>query len=127
MAAAETIENSFGQYMYSYRIGGDEFCVFLEGINIQAIYEKACNDFIKLISIKNKQLPPEFELQIAKGFEIYDINNVTVQSQPRKLLFSRCGVSAKYIFTAKRSRMQAFITFNCKNMLGSEQLANFVI
>lgn len=75
MAAAETIENSFGQYMYSYRIGGDEFCVFLEGINIQAIYEKACNDFIKLISIKNKQLPPEFELQIAKGFEIYDINN----------------------------------------------------
>ena len=36
--------------------------------------------------------------------------------------FTRCGVSAKYIFTAKRSRMQAFITFNRKNMLGSEQL-----
>ena len=47
---------------------------------------------------------------------------VTVQSQPRKLSFSRCGVSAKYIFTVKCSRMQAFITFNRKNMLGSEQL-----
>ena len=56
---------------------------------------------------------------------VYDLKSkkiVTVQSQPRKLSFSRCGVSAKYIFTAKRSRMQAFITFNCKNMLGSEQL-----
>ena len=48
--------------------------------------------------------------------------SVTVQSQPQKLAFFRCGVSAKYIFTAKRSRMQAFITSNCKNMLGSEQL-----
>ena len=47
---------------------------------------------------------------------------VTVQSQPQKLAFFRCGVSAKYIFTVKRSRMQAFITFNCKNMLGSERL-----
>ena len=47
---------------------------------------------------------------------------VIVQSQLQKLAFFRCGVSAKYIFTAKRSRMQAFITFNCKNMLGSEQL-----
>ena len=51
-------------------------------------------------------------------------NIVTVQSQPRKLSFSRCGVSAKYIFTVKCSRMQAFITFNRKNMLGSEQLPN---
>ncbi len=54
----------------------------------------------------------------------YYKNIVTVQSQPRKLSFSRCGVSAKYIFTFKRSRKQAFITFKCKNMLSSEQLQN---
>ena len=48
--------------------------------------------------------------------------SVTVQSQPQKLAFFRCGVSAKYIFTVKCSRMRAFITFNLNNMLGSEQL-----
>ena len=48
--------------------------------------------------------------------------DVTVQSQPQKLAFFRCGVFAKYIFTVKHSRMRAFITFNCKNMSGSEQL-----
>ena len=58
-----------------------------------------------------------------KNYKIY----VTVQSQPRKLSFSRCGVSAKYIFTVKCSRMQAFITFNRKNMLGSEQLQIYYV
>ena len=48
--------------------------------------------------------------------------SVTVQSQPQKIAFFRCGVSAKYIFADKCSRMRAFITFNRKNMLGSEQL-----
>ena len=32
------------------------------------------------------------------------------------------GVSAKYIYTAKRLRMQAFITFNCINIFGAEQV-----
>ena len=73
--ASEIINDSFSKYGKIYRIGGDEFCVFIEGSLPELSYNSAINDFIKMIEITNKIGSLPFDLSIAHGFSI--CNNVT--------------------------------------------------
>lgn len=66
--AAEVIASTFGKYGNSYRIGGDEFCVFLEEERPEEIYRKAKEEFYEAVSQVNSAQYYPFELQIAHGF-----------------------------------------------------------
>ena len=66
--AARIIENSFGVYGKSYRIGGDEFCVLMTGNNIVDNYNKAVEVFIKLMDEENSSEKRGVTVQIAHGF-----------------------------------------------------------
>jgi len=67
-AAAEVIGNSFGKYGIAYRTGGDEFIVFLEGINPEQSYREGLAKFISGIEAVNKTGEFEFTFNIAHGF-----------------------------------------------------------
>lgn len=68
--ASVIIRESFGKYGKSYRIGGDEFCVLLEGGDLQSVYEKALRRFHELIADANRNHPFHLEIHIAHGFSI---------------------------------------------------------
>lgn len=72
LMSAEIIRNSFGKYGDVYRIGGDEFCVFIHGIDIATMYEEAKEEFNKEIDKKNIERKYDIEIQIAEGFTIYN-------------------------------------------------------
>ena len=67
MTAAKVIEESFGAFGRSYRIGGDEFCVLID-TNAMEVYDRAVEIFRKSIETVNKSGKYEFQLQIAHGF-----------------------------------------------------------
>ena len=69
-AAAKIIENSFGTLGKSYRIGGDEFCVLIPGIDLQEKYDNALDIFNNLIHETNNQKKYTYNIQIAHGFAI---------------------------------------------------------
>lgn len=66
--SAEVIASTFGKYGKSYRIGGDEFCVFLEVDVPEDVYRTAKKEFIEAISQVNSADYYPFYLQIAHGF-----------------------------------------------------------
>ena len=66
--AAKIIEDSFGKYGKAYRIGGDEFCVLLAGIDPKEKYENGLNIFKQLINEANAAKFYTYEVQIAHGF-----------------------------------------------------------
>ena len=68
--AARIVESSFGVYGKSYRIGGDEFSVLMNGNNIVNDYNKAVEVFRKLIDEENSSKKREFTVQIAHGFSM---------------------------------------------------------
>lgn len=68
--AADIIEKSFGTFGKSYRIGGDEFCVLIDGEELNEKYENALEVFNNLIKEKNGQKKAIFEIQIAHGFAV---------------------------------------------------------
>lgn len=70
--AANIIEKSFGKFGKSYRIGGDEFCVFITGLSLQEKYEEGLSEFRRLIDEANKTKKYSYEVQIANGFCICD-------------------------------------------------------
>lgn len=63
------IEQCFAQYGSCYRIGGDEFAAFLEGLSEQEI-EQAIACFEEAVQQTNMQLPYDFK--VALGFGWYD-------------------------------------------------------
>lgn len=67
---ASIIQNSFGIYGRAYRIGGDEFCVFIEDIHLSSIYQTAAMSFQNLIEEANKDDSFPVPIQIAHGFAI---------------------------------------------------------
>lgn len=67
---ASIIQNSFGAYGRSYRTGGDEFCVFIEAVNLENTYQAAANTFNKMIATANADPKLPFQIQIAHGFAI---------------------------------------------------------
>ena len=70
MTAAKIIEDSFGQFGKSYRIGGDEFCVLMTGADFEEQYERGLNLFRQLVDEANKESLFICDVQIAHGFSI---------------------------------------------------------
>lgn len=68
--AAKIIEDSFGNFGKSYRIGGDEFCVLMTGVDIEEKYEKGLSIFRQLIDEINKADMYTCKVQIAHGFAV---------------------------------------------------------
>ena len=68
--AAHIISDSFGHYGKAYRIGGDEFCVLMAGINIKEKYTKGLLTFKELIKEANLAKWYPYPIQIAHGFSI---------------------------------------------------------
>lgn len=66
--AGHIISDSFGHYGKAYRIGGDEFCVLLTGINIREKYKKGLLTFNELIKEANLAKWYPYPIQIAHGF-----------------------------------------------------------
>lgn len=68
--AAKIISDSFGQFGKPYRIGGDEFCVLIEGENPYAGYTKGTEIFTQLVNEANEANRFTYKVQIANGFAL---------------------------------------------------------
>lgn len=68
--SAKIIEDSFGNYGKAYRIGGDEFCVLITGLDPKEKYGKGLRTFRNLIDEANQAGLHAFEVQIAHGFTV---------------------------------------------------------
>ncbi len=66
--SAEVIASTFGKYGKSYRIGGDEFCVFFEEGQPEVTYRGAKEEFYEAVNQVNSAQCYPFYLQIAHGF-----------------------------------------------------------
>ncbi|MDE6743371.1 MAG: GGDEF domain-containing protein [Lachnospiraceae bacterium] len=70
---AETIRQAFAQEKGDcYRIGGDEFAVFLTGDQIAERCEQAIGRLLEELHIYNSRQNREYELSIASGYAVYD-------------------------------------------------------
>lgn len=67
---AGIIQNSFGQEGSAYRIGGDEFCLLMEGDHLQERYEKMRERFYHCLEQCNKEENFPREIVVAQGFSI---------------------------------------------------------
>ena len=67
-SAAKIIDDSFGHFGKSYRIGGDEFCVLVTGDDLEEKYERALTVFYNLINESNRKKLCVCDIQIAHGF-----------------------------------------------------------
>ena len=70
VSAAQVIAESFGKEGTVYRIGGDEFCVLIEGENSQKRYQEAKQLFCKKLQQRNAGRGVPFQLQVAHGFSV---------------------------------------------------------
>ena len=68
--AAKIIETSFGKFGKSYRIGGDEFCVLMTGVNLDEKYGEGLSIFQQLVDEANGEELYTCAVQIAHGFAI---------------------------------------------------------
>lgn len=82
-AAADVINQSFGQIGDCYRTGGDEFIVVVENLKHQSDFETARDKFIKLIDEYNEKEKPRVKLEIPYGVEEYDLKSKDVEKALR--------------------------------------------
>lgn len=68
--SAKIIDESFGTFGKSYRIGGDEFCVLMTDKNLEENYEKALVVFNSMIDEKNSLETKKYSVVIAHGFAV---------------------------------------------------------
>ena len=68
--AAEMIDSTFGKEGDVYRIGGDEFCVLIEGDTIYTRYKERLDQFEQRIKAENEKKEVPFRVQVAQGFSI---------------------------------------------------------
>lgn len=68
--AAELIDSTFGKDGEAYRIGGDEFCVLIEGETIYTRYKERLDQFEQCIKVENEKREVPFRVQVAQGFSI---------------------------------------------------------
>lgn len=68
--AAKIIEDSFGRFGKSFRIGGDEFCVLMTEGNLEKNYERGAEVFYNLVDEKNRAGSYIWTVQIAHGFTV---------------------------------------------------------
>lgn len=70
--AASIIADSFGHYGKAYRVGGDEFCVLMTGVDVKENYQKGKEIFRQLIDEANQAQWYSFKVQVAHGFSVCD-------------------------------------------------------
>lgn len=68
--AANIIQNTYGRQGEVFRIGGDEFCVLLEGENLENRYQNTTDEFYHAIDEINKEGNLPMKVQIAQGFSV---------------------------------------------------------
>lgn len=76
--SAYIIDETFGHYGKTYRIGGDEFCVLLTGENVKENYNEGLISFVDIIKEANTAKWYPFPIQIAHGFAI--CNKITPEN-----------------------------------------------
>lgn len=67
-SAASIINKSFGEYGKCYRVGGDEFICVIVNEEIEEVYNKALDEFLKNVNVYNKKKDTKHTIQIAYGF-----------------------------------------------------------
>lgn len=67
---AKIVQDSFGKFGKSFRIGGDEFCVLIDGQNPVKSYQAALLNFRQLVDEADKVAGYPFTVQIAHGFSV---------------------------------------------------------
>lgn len=67
---AKIVQDSFGKFGKSFRIGGDEFCVLIDGQKPEGSYQAALLDFRQLVEEADKAAEYPFAVQIAHGFSV---------------------------------------------------------
>lgn len=67
---AKIVQDSFGKFGKSFRIGGDEFCVLIDGQKPEEIYQAALLNFRQLVDEADKAAEYPFAVQIAHGFSV---------------------------------------------------------
>lgn len=75
ISAANVIKNSFGEYGRSFRVGGDEFFVVIEGKDCQENYARTLEKFKALQTEYNEREDPPVHLCIAHGTAEYDCSD----------------------------------------------------
>lgn len=78
-AAAEIINNSFGQIGNCYRTGGDEFIVVIEELKDRLQFEQIKVKFKNMIDEYNDSYKPRIKLEIAYGIEEFDLSSGDVE------------------------------------------------
>lgn len=73
--AAKIISKSFGQFGRAYRLGGDEFCILLEG-EVLKKHEQAMEIYQKELEDFNEKKEYPFTLKIAQGFSICEAESM---------------------------------------------------
>lgn len=67
---AELVDATFGKEGHAYRIGGDEFCVLIEGETLYSRYKERLDEFEGHIVVQNEKKDVPFRVQVAQGFSI---------------------------------------------------------
>lgn len=70
--SAEIIKTAFAGMGKCYRIGGDEFSVFIKGGDIEAKYNEGIETLVRLQKEANEGKSPECHVSIAYGMAVYD-------------------------------------------------------
>ena len=86
--SAKIIEDSFGCFGKAYRIGGDEFCVLLTGIDSEEKYAKGLQVFEQLIDETNGAESYMFDVQIAHGFAV--CKEITTEKLEDTIAYADC-------------------------------------
>ncbi len=82
-AAADIINQSFGQIGDCYRTGGDEFIVVIENLKDPSVLEEAEKKFRRLIDEYNEKEKPRVKLEIPYGIEKFDLKDKDVEKALR--------------------------------------------
>lgn len=82
-AAADIINQSFGQIGDCYRTGGDEFIVVIENLKDPSVLEETEKKFRRLIDEYNEKEKPRVKLEIPYGIEEFDLKAKDVEKALR--------------------------------------------
>ena len=97
--AAKIINESFGAFGRVFRIGGDEFCVLLEG-DAREKYDRAVEAFDRGILEANDKNEYSFTLQVAQGFaccgaESMEVVEAAARSADERMYENKAWLKAK--------------------------------
>lgn len=67
---ADLVNATFGKEGHAYRIGGDEFCVLIEGETLYSRYKERLDEFERRIEMENNKKDISYRVQVAQGFAI---------------------------------------------------------